>query len=153
MFPSILKKLRKESGYKSQQAFADAFGVAQSTVGMWEVGKREPNHETTIRLAKFFNVSTDYLLGNECEATQILEGRLVRPIFVSDDKTSEKGVKTMQNEKVKTLANDIMQECQKQGFTIQDVESLMLLISLRLNESKQIAQERAFDYAFFFRPY
>lgn len=59
----------------------------------------------------------------------------------------------MQREKVRTLANDIMQQCQKQGFTIQDVESLMLLISLRLNESRRIAQEKALDYAFLFKPY
>ena len=54
------------------------------------------------------------------------------------------------DEKVKALANDIMQQCQKQGFTIQDMESLMLLISLRLNESKRIAQKKALDCAFFF---
>lgn len=62
-------------------------------------------------------------------------------------------MKTVQREKVRTLANDIMQQCQKQGFTIQDMESLMLLISLRLNESKRIAQEKALDYAFLFKPY
>lgn len=65
MFQTRLKGLREISGYKSQQAFADAFGVAQSTVGGWEAGKREPNYETTIRLSKFFNISIDYLLGNE----------------------------------------------------------------------------------------
>lgn len=65
MFQTRLKNLREASGYRSQQAFADAFGVAQSTVGGWEAGKREPNYETTIRLSKFFNVSIDYLLGNE----------------------------------------------------------------------------------------
>ena len=65
MFQTRLKELREASGYRSQQAFADAFGVAQSTVGGWEAGKREPNYETTIRLSRFFNVSIDYLLGNE----------------------------------------------------------------------------------------
>ena len=57
------------------------------------------------------------------------------------------------DEKVKALANDIMQQCQKQGFTIQDMESLMLLISLRLNESKRIAKKKALDCAFLFKPY
>ncbi len=63
MFQTRLKELREMSGYRSQQAFADAFGVAQSTVGGWEAGKREPNYETTIRLADFFSVSIDSLLG------------------------------------------------------------------------------------------
>ena len=65
MFQTRLKELREAAGYKSQQSFADAFGVAQSTVGNWEAGKREPNYETTIRLAQFFKVPVGYLLGIE----------------------------------------------------------------------------------------
>ena len=65
MFQTKLRELRELSGYKSQQAFADAFGVAQSTVGGWEAGKREPNYETTIRLAEFFNVPVGRLLDAE----------------------------------------------------------------------------------------
>ena len=53
MFQIRLRELREAAGYKSQQSFADAFGVAQSTVGNWEAGKREPNYETTKRLARF----------------------------------------------------------------------------------------------------
>lgn len=64
MFRTRLRELREAAGYRSQQAFADAFGVAQSTVGNWEAGKREPNYETTLKLAKFFHVTLDYLLGN-----------------------------------------------------------------------------------------
>lgn len=65
MFQTRLRELREAAGYRSQQSFADAFGVAQSTVGGWEAGKREPNYETTMRLARFFGVSIDDLLGLE----------------------------------------------------------------------------------------
>lgn len=65
MFRVRLRELREAAGFKSQQAFADAFGVAQSTVGNWEAGKREPNFETAIRLAQFFGVSVDSLLLGE----------------------------------------------------------------------------------------
>ena len=63
IFRLRIRELRESAGYKSQQSFADAFGIAQSTVGGWEAGKREPNYETTSRLADFFDVSVDYLLG------------------------------------------------------------------------------------------
>lgn len=63
IFRIRIRELRESAGYTSQQAFANAFGVAQSTVGNWEAGKREPGYETTIRLADFFNVSVDYLIG------------------------------------------------------------------------------------------
>lgn len=63
MFRIRIRQLREEAGYRSQQAFASAFGVAQTTVAGWEGGKREPNFETILRIADFFQVSVDYLLG------------------------------------------------------------------------------------------
>ena len=64
MFQIRLKKLREEKNM-SQYVFAKDFGIAQSTVGGWESGKREPNFETMQKLADYFNVSVDYLLGRD----------------------------------------------------------------------------------------
>ena len=69
MFRTRIRELREGAGFRSQQSFADAFGVAQTTVASWEGGKREPGHETTIRLAEFFNVTVDYLLGHDVIST------------------------------------------------------------------------------------
>ena len=38
-------------------------GWNQPVLLCWEAGKREPNYETTMRLARFFGVSVDRLLG------------------------------------------------------------------------------------------
>lgn len=65
MFRTRIRELRESDGFKSQQSFANAFGVAQSTVGNWEAGTREPNYEMAQKLANFFHVSVDYLLGRE----------------------------------------------------------------------------------------
>lgn len=67
-FALRLKELREtteliDGQSYSQQAFAGDFGVAQSTVGGWESGKREPDLDTLIRIANHFSVSTDSLLG------------------------------------------------------------------------------------------
>ena len=62
MFSIRLKELREEQGF-SQYSLANELGIAQATIGNWEAGKREPNLEMIIRLADFFKVSTDYLLG------------------------------------------------------------------------------------------
>ena len=67
MFQMRIKELREKAGYKSQQSFADAFGVAQSTVGGWESGAREPNFATLYRLADFFHVPAGYLIDNPQE--------------------------------------------------------------------------------------
>ena len=64
MFRVRLKELREKFGY-SQASFAEAFGTKQSTVGNWESGAREPKFDTMQRLADFFGVSVDYLLGRD----------------------------------------------------------------------------------------
>ena len=63
MFRINLKILREKAGL-SQAKFAKEIGIAQSTVGGWESGAREPNFDMILKLANFFNVSTDYLIGN-----------------------------------------------------------------------------------------
>ena len=62
MFGIRLKELREERGL-SQYGLAAAFGCPQSTIGGWESGARETNFSTLLKLADFFGVSIDYLLG------------------------------------------------------------------------------------------
>lgn len=62
MFRIILKRLREENKI-SQQKLANELKVSQSTVGMWENGKNKPEFDTLIKIADYFNVSVDYLLG------------------------------------------------------------------------------------------
>lgn len=57
-----IKELRMEKGL-SQQTLAKAIGVSQKAVDYWERGVNEPKASYIIALAKFFDVSTDYLLG------------------------------------------------------------------------------------------
>jgi transcriptional regulator with XRE-family HTH domain len=57
----IIKELRTESKI-SQSAFAKAIGVGQATVCEWEKGVYEPTASAIRAIAKFFNVSADYLL-------------------------------------------------------------------------------------------
>lgn len=61
MFGNVLKNLRMSKGL-SQEELSNKFGVSTSTIGMYETNKREPNFELLKEFAKFFNVSTDYLL-------------------------------------------------------------------------------------------
>lgn len=57
-----LKELRAENGL-AQNELAQKLYVNQRTISNWEKGVREPNIAMIIRIAKFFDVSTDYLLG------------------------------------------------------------------------------------------
>lgn len=64
MFPERLKELRKNAGYSNQTSIAKKLNISQQTYSQWESGKREPSKGTLEKLSNFFNVSTDYLLGN-----------------------------------------------------------------------------------------
>lgn len=62
MIGNRLKILREEKDLK-QGELAKILSVSPSTIGMYERNEREPNNLLTIKLAEYFNVTTDYLLG------------------------------------------------------------------------------------------
>ncbi len=47
----------------SQMALSKATGISQSALARWELNKSEPTASAIVILAKFFDESTDYLLG------------------------------------------------------------------------------------------
>ena len=61
-FAERLKELRTEKNL-SQMELAKMTGLSAGAIGFWETEKRIPNAMAIIALAKYFNVTTDYLLG------------------------------------------------------------------------------------------
>lgn len=62
MFEENLKKLRKINNI-SQADLAKKMGVSLTTISNWETGYSKPDVEQLKKIAKFFNISTDFLLG------------------------------------------------------------------------------------------
>lgn len=58
-----IKLLREEKQIR-QDELAKILSISPSAVGMYERDEREPNDEITLKIAEYFEVSTDYLLGN-----------------------------------------------------------------------------------------
>ncbi len=56
-------ELRKERGLSQREA-AKIFGVSQGTFNNWENSNTQPSIEQLISIARFFEVSVDYLIGN-----------------------------------------------------------------------------------------
>jgi len=61
VFSIRLKKLRNEKG-KSQVKLAKELGIRPATYQYYEDGG-EANYENLGKIAKYFNVTTDYLIG------------------------------------------------------------------------------------------
>lgn len=74
-FAERLQELREDKGI-SRKDLAASLNITVSALGMYEQGRREPNMEMLIRLADYFNVSLDFLVGrsfNEDETRKIIE--------------------------------------------------------------------------------
>ena len=61
-FCERLKELRVEHKL-SQAELAKIISVSDGTICFWENGVNEPKMTYIIRLAEYFNVTTDFLLG------------------------------------------------------------------------------------------
>lgn len=57
-----LQALRGNKHIK-QSDIADAIGISRISVSNYENGERKPDSDTIIKYSKFFNVTSDYLLG------------------------------------------------------------------------------------------
>ncbi len=59
-----IRDLREDRDLR-QSDVANATGIDQKTISNYETGKTNPDSFAIIKLAEFFGVSTDYLLGVE----------------------------------------------------------------------------------------
>ncbi|MEG2014792.1 MAG: helix-turn-helix transcriptional regulator [Clostridia bacterium] len=69
---NIIKNLREEKEL-SQLELAEKIESSQSAIAKWELGKTEPTTQYLIKLADFFKVSADYLIGRENDVTGNVE--------------------------------------------------------------------------------
>lgn len=62
LFDQRLSDLRKQAGM-SQKQLGEVIGLSNKAICTMENGTRETSFEKLVLLARFFHVSTDYLLG------------------------------------------------------------------------------------------
>lgn len=61
-FPERLAQLRKGRSL-TQKQLAEAVGAHERGIRFYEAGDKQPTLDNLIKLADFFNVSLDYLVG------------------------------------------------------------------------------------------
>lgn len=71
-FQNVFRQLRLSSNL-TQNEMAEKIGISRSTIGMYETGAREPDFETLEKIADYFNVDTDFLLGRTSQTTLLPE--------------------------------------------------------------------------------
>lgn len=106
-FAERLHGLRTQSE-KTQQVLASELGISNQALSGYERG-REPSYDLLLRIAKLFNVSTDYLLGNSEYMNSKEEARemQVEPLSInaSIDKRSKEIIYDHYNQLRKCIDN------------------------------------------------
>lgn len=77
VFCEKLRMLIEERGITQKQVAVD-LSMAASTMGGYVQGNSEPDFDTLVRLADYFEVSTDYLLGHPSAGKSVSEDELLR---------------------------------------------------------------------------
>ena len=57
-----IKELRTEKRV-GQNKLANDLSLSNASISYWETGKQEPSASALLKLAQYFNVSVDYILG------------------------------------------------------------------------------------------
>lgn len=82
-FAQRLVSLRKERKF-SQNALALALGYSRGQIANYELGSREPDFSTLIRIAEYFDVSIDYLIGRSSIRSPQIKPPLEKLIGMAD---------------------------------------------------------------------
>ena len=117
-FGNILSDLRNKAKI-TQQELANVLGISRGTIGMYEIGKRDPDTETLKKIAQYFNVSIDYLLGNSNDKN------------IDESKISEIDKKLIDD--ITSLDDDLKKEAEKY------IELLKIKQNLDKNKDEQSA--------------
>ena len=113
-----IKELRNRKGIK-QDDFASAVGVSVQTVSRWENDVNVPDLSMLPILAKYFNVTTDYLLGVKGEPMMAKLMKTVETFELSSKEDAEKMVSDFRKASFPKLVASAIAE--KDGVTVLEV--------------------------------
>lgn len=115
-FPRIIKLLRKERGISQRQAALD-LDISPALLSHYEKGKREGNLNFVLKVADYYDVSCDYLLGRTLDR----DGFKISPESIpdaensTDDKVFKGNVISTLNKKLimnsLSVIFDLLQKC------------------------------------------
>ena len=79
-----LKQLREEKGV-SQATVARELNISRQTYNNYELGKREADYETLLKLAEYFGTSVDCLISNRINDNFSSDEKIKDPVETDQD--------------------------------------------------------------------
>lgn len=130
-----IRELRKEKGITLKQ-LGEIIGVAESTMSLYETGKRTPDFEALLKISEYFGVTVDYLLGNKIQAKEKTPAPGLTAKDESDiQKQLEKTLQQLEGEQGALMFD---------GKPMDDITKELLIASLRnsMEIGKRLAKEK-----------
>ena len=132
-FNRIIKLLRKERGITQKQA-AEDLGVSQALLSHYEKGIRECGLDFVVRVADYYNVSCDYLLGRSAERNGMMltADDLPNPDKMKDNVYHGSVLPTMNKKLISTSLNVLyakVGQCHSKALTTEVSAYLMMAVS------------------------
>ncbi|MBQ4612246.1 MAG: helix-turn-helix transcriptional regulator [Clostridia bacterium] len=132
-FPRILTLLRKERGVSQKKAAAD-LQVSQALLSHYEKGIRECGLDFVVRVADYYSVSCDYLLGRTADKSGTMIAVEEIPDAdpsIRDNRMQAGGVLPVLNKKMVInslqVLFDLLQKCNNKALTTEVSNSLIQL--------------------------
>ena len=159
-FKNRIKHLRNKKGITTTQLAAH-IEKGEAAIRMWEIGRSKPDCDTLIKLAKYFNCKTDYLLGlaePETEDDKTVSNgidRLTRNIEKLYHKDSESLLENL-NQCLESL-NDSTEDAPYSSYILNNWINILSLFNNMLNSAVKLCnmpisnQLKDFDIAEFVR--
>lgn len=130
MLSENLAFLRKRMGI-TQKEISERLNMARTTYSGYENGSREPDNETLDKLAKFHDVSIDYLLGRTQDEKRILADSSRKLIDMIDQELTDEEIM----DKMKFRIDGI-------ELSEDDVKLFVALVRSKRTMSKQVPAEQ-----------
>ena len=132
-FNRIIKLLRKERGITQKQA-AEDLGVSQALLSHYEKGIRECGLDFVVRVADYYNVSCDYLLGRSAERNGMMltADELPNPDKMKDNVYRGSVLPTMNKKLISNSLNVLyakIAECHSKALTTEVSSYLMMAVA------------------------
>lgn len=93
-----IKELRTEKNF-TQKQIGEIINCNQSAIGKYERGELEPTLSNLVKLADFFGVTTDYLLGREDDFGVISATKITSPALSDDERELLAAFKKLNHDK------------------------------------------------------
>ncbi len=144
MIGAKLKQLRIKNNLK-QSDLAKILDITQGAIGMYENNKRTPSPELIVKLAEYFNVTTDYLLGFNKTSYSVNANIPEIPSIVCEDNSNYDIIEKSKNNKEEFTDNlDIFID----SLDIHEEVKYMAKLYVKLDKEDKRAIKRMMENAY-----